>query len=64
MVCDVLNPMSVPAPAKLIRFLQGESRRARRTVDICTGAFVLAQAGLLNGRRTTTHWAIADAMPC
>ncbi|WP_163806702.1 GlxA family transcriptional regulator [Mycolicibacterium anyangense] len=35
---------------------------ARRVVSVCTGAFLAAQAGLLDGRRATTHWAFADQM--
>jgi len=40
----------------LVDWLRQASPRARRTCSVCTGAFVLAGAGLLDGRRATTHW--------
>ncbi len=46
----------------LLRWIAEASARARRTASVCTGAFLLAAAGLLDGRRATTHWASAEAL--
>jgi transcriptional regulator GlxA family with amidase domain len=41
---------------RLLRWIRTQSRSVRRLASICTGAFLLAEAGLLDGLRATTHW--------
>jgi transcriptional regulator GlxA family with amidase domain len=52
-------PIATPG---LVKYLQSAIHRSRRIASICTGALVLAEAGLLDGRRATTHWNAAREM--
>jgi transcriptional regulator GlxA family with amidase domain len=47
---------------RLRRWLRRAATRSRRVTSVCSGAFVLAEAGLLDGRRATTHWSVCGEL--
>lgn len=56
------GPVAEHAPRTLVDWLREAAPGARRVGSICTGAFILARAGLLEGRRATTHWLKVDEL--
>jgi transcriptional regulator GlxA family with amidase domain len=56
---DLSGAMQDPA---LIDWIARNAPRARRVCSVCTGTFVLAQAGLLDGKRVVTHWQAAETL--
>ncbi len=61
----VAGGMGVEAALGDVRYSSAIRRiaaRARRVASVCTGAFLLAEAGLLDGRQATTHWEVCDRL--
>lgn len=54
--------LSAAADQRLIEWLKAMSTRVRRLASVCSGAFLLAAAGLLNNRRVTTHWLYCEQL--
>jgi transcriptional regulator GlxA family with amidase domain len=69
--CPVLDVLVVPGGwgtrkemtnDRLVAWIAERSRRVSTLASVCTGSLLLAKAGLLDGRRATTHWKVLDEM--
>lgn len=61
-VCGGFGVHKATAEAELITWLERRTRAAQRVASVCTGAFLLAEIGLLDGKRAVTHWAYCDRL--
>src|SRR5690242_20596827 len=62
LIAGGLGTRAAMRDARLVSWIRRTAPRARRVASVCSGAFLLGEAGLLDGRRATTHWAVCDAL--
>lgn len=70
--CPQANIICVPgghgvreaiADTAIVEFVREQAKAAEWITSVCTGSFILGAAGLLNGKRATTHWAYTQLLP-
>jgi transcriptional regulator GlxA family with amidase domain len=57
-----LDDVEAPVPEAAVAAVRAAAERGARMVSICTGTFVLGEAGVIDGHRVTTHWAHAERL--
>lgn len=62
LIAGAPNAADAAPDQTLLDWLRKRMPEVRRYGSVCSGAFILAKAGLLDGRRVTTHWAVADRL--
>lgn len=61
-VPGTIDPSHITSNATLMRAIKEKISNSHRNVSVCTGAFILAKAGLLDNKRCTTHWVFTDQL--